>query len=163
MIHHGRKYQVMTNSPTFDEQLALNKYWEQIGGLVMLPGTNRASDRFARASFYINAVPKTEDAKKAVAEVFSIIRSVSVPIGISVPGQPNIASTIWRTVHDQKNRLFYFDSATSPNVFWVTLDELDLKEGSPVKKLTVAGDKNHSGNVAAKLEPAEPFKFLPGR
>jgi choloylglycine hydrolase len=163
VIHHGRKYQVMTNSPTFDEQLALNKYWEQIGGLVMLPGTNRASDRFARASFYINAVPKTEDAKKAVAEVFSIIRSVSVPIGISVPGQPNIASTIWRTVHDQKNRIFYFDSATSPNVFWVTLDELDLKEGSPVKKLTVAGDKNHSGNVAAKFEPAEPFKFLPGR
>ncbi|HAW31046.1 MAG TPA: choloylglycine hydrolase, partial [Planctomycetaceae bacterium] len=54
-IHHGRQYQVMTNSPVFDEQIALNKYWQQIGGTVMLPGTNRAADRFARASFYINA------------------------------------------------------------------------------------------------------------
>ena len=26
VIHHGRQYQVMTNSPTFDQQLALNAY-----------------------------------------------------------------------------------------------------------------------------------------
>lgn len=50
----------MTNSPTFDQQLALNTYWQQIGGTVMLPGTNRASDRFARASFYTQAIPKME-------------------------------------------------------------------------------------------------------
>ena len=51
VIHHGREFQVMTNSPTFDQQLALNSYWQQIGGTTMLPGTNRAADRFARASF----------------------------------------------------------------------------------------------------------------
>ena len=48
VIHHNRAYQVMTNSPTFDKQLALNEYWKQIGGTVMSPGTNRASDRYAR-------------------------------------------------------------------------------------------------------------------
>jgi hypothetical protein len=31
VIHHGKQYQVMTNSPTYDQQLALNTYWEQIG------------------------------------------------------------------------------------------------------------------------------------
>ncbi|CSI84473.1 choloylglycine hydrolase [Vibrio cholerae] len=31
MIHHGSQYKVMTNSPTFDQQLALNTYWQQIG------------------------------------------------------------------------------------------------------------------------------------
>ncbi|MFM8892676.1 MAG: linear amide C-N hydrolase, partial [Planctomycetia bacterium] len=31
-IHHGRGYTVMTNSPPFDEQLALNAYWSRIGG-----------------------------------------------------------------------------------------------------------------------------------
>ena len=36
VIHHSRDYQVMTNSPIFDEQLALNEYWKQIGGTVML-------------------------------------------------------------------------------------------------------------------------------
>ena len=41
----------MTNSPTYNKQLALCEYWKSIGGLSFLPGTNRASDRFARASF----------------------------------------------------------------------------------------------------------------
>ena len=45
VVHHGKQYTVMTNSPIYDKQLALNEYWEQIGGLTMLPGTNRASDR----------------------------------------------------------------------------------------------------------------------
>ena len=46
-IHHGRQYQVMTNSPFYDDQLAILGYWQQIGGLTMLPGTNRAPDRRA--------------------------------------------------------------------------------------------------------------------
>ena len=29
----------------------------EVGGLHMLPGTNRAADRFARASFYVHAIP----------------------------------------------------------------------------------------------------------
>ena len=29
----------MTNSPIFDQQLAVNEYWKQINGTVMLPGT----------------------------------------------------------------------------------------------------------------------------
>lgn len=52
-IHHSKDFQVMTNSPTFKRQLALNTYWKEIGGTVMLPGTNRAADRFARAAFYL--------------------------------------------------------------------------------------------------------------
>lgn len=33
IVHHGRQCQVMTNSPTYDKQITLNDYWEQIGGL----------------------------------------------------------------------------------------------------------------------------------
>lgn len=102
VIHHDRKFQVMTNSPIFEQQLALEQYWKQIEGTVFLPGTNRASDRFARASFYINAIPKDEPADILVASVFSVIRNVSVPYGINTPDEPNISSTRWRTVADQK-------------------------------------------------------------
>jgi choloylglycine hydrolase len=108
VIHHGREYQVMTNSPTYDQQLALNGYWQQIGGTTMLPGTNRAADRFVRASFYINAVQQTAEEAEALAAAFSVIRNVSVPLGITTPGQPNIASTLWRSVIDQKNKRYYF-------------------------------------------------------
>ncbi len=161
VIHHGREYQVMTNSPSFDQQLALNKYWEQIGGLVFLPGTNRAADRFARASFYINAIPQTDDHRRAVASVFSVIRGVSVPLGFTTPGQPNISSTIWRTLYDHGKRIFYFDSATSPTIFWTPLAEMDFSEGASVKKLTISGGETYSGSAAAMFTKAEPFKFLP--
>ena len=114
VIHHGRQYQVMTNSPTFDQQLALDAYWQQIGGLVMLPGTNRAADRFVRASFYVHAIPQTADMDTALASAFGVIRNVSVPLGISTPGQPNIASTLWRTVSDQKGKRYFFEFDAQP-------------------------------------------------
>lgn len=160
-IHHGREYQVMTNSPAFDQQLALNTYWEQIGGLAMLPGTNRAADRFARASFYIKAIPQTDDPKKAVASAFSVIRGVSVPLGVTTPGQPNIASTVWRTLYDHKRKVLYFDSATSPTVFWVPLANLDFQKDAAVKKLTLVDGKTYSGDAAGEFKQARPFEFLP--
>jgi penicillin V acylase-like amidase (Ntn superfamily) len=30
VIHHDRKYQVMTNSPSFDQQLAISSYWNGV-------------------------------------------------------------------------------------------------------------------------------------
>jgi penicillin V acylase-like amidase (Ntn superfamily) len=161
VIHHSREYQVMANSPTFSRQLALNAYWKEIGGTVMLPGTNRSADRFVRAAFYIDAIPKTSDNAEAVASAFSVIRNVSVPLGITTPGQPNISSTIWRTVADHKYKRYFFESARSPNVFWVNLADMDFAAGKPTKKLTLTGGAIFAGNAAEKFQPAEPFKFLP--
>jgi penicillin V acylase-like amidase (Ntn superfamily) len=160
VIHHGRQYQVMTNSPVFDEQIALNKYWQQIGGTVMLPGTNRAADRFARASFYINATKQSADPREAVASVFSVMRNVSAPRGIGTIEQPNIAATIWRTVADHKNRVYYYEDTASPNVIWVKLDKLDFKAGSGVRKLQLVGNNDRVGDQTANFVKAEPFKWL---
>lgn len=159
VIHHSRDYQVMTNSPVFDQQLALNDYWQQIGGTTMLPGTNRAADRFVRASFYINAIPQTTDPNKATASVFSVMRNISVPLGITTPGQPNISSTLWRTVADQTNRRYFFESTLSPNVFWVDLAKMDFSEGSPIKKLTLTDGTTYAGDTSAQFQPTEPMVF----
>lgn len=162
VIHHGRNCQVMTNSPSYDKQQTLDDYWNQIGGLVMLPGTNRASDRFVRASFYINALPQTSDYRHAVAGVFSVMRNVSVPLGISIPSQPNIASTRWRTVADQKNRVYYFESTLSPDIFWIDLKKLDFNSGAKVRKLSLTNGEIYAGHAADKMKVSEPFKFLFG-
>src|SRR5215469_8667772 len=112
VIHHARSYRIMTNSPIYSEQLALDTYWKGIGGLSFLPGTNRAADRFVRTSFLLDAIPKKPDpnymagvpqqngAYQQVASVMSLMRSVSVPLGIRTPETPNLSSTIWRTVAD---------------------------------------------------------------
>lgn len=160
VVHHGREYQVMTNSPTYDKQLALYEYWQEIGGTTMLPGTNRAADRFARASFYVNAIPQVSDPRLAVASMFSVIRNVSVPLGISTPDQPNISSTQWRTVADHKNRVYYYESALSPNTFWLALDDIDFSPDAGVRKLSVIQQEVYSGNAVGELAAAEPFEFM---
>lgn len=163
VIHHSRDYQVMTNSPIFDQQLALNAYWKQIGGTVMLPGTNRAADRFARASFYVNAIPKFEDPNRAVASAFSVIRNVSVPFGLNTPEEPNISSTRWRTVVDHKRKLYFFESALTPNTFWVDLKALDFSaETGKVMRLDLGANQDHtySGNATTDFKPAPAFQFL---
>ena len=160
IIHEGKEYQVMTNSPSYEQQITLNNYWKQIGGLVMLPGTNRAVDRFVRASFYINVIPQTDNQREAVAGVFSVIRNVSVPLGISVPAQPNISSTRWRTVADQKNKVYFFESTMTPNIFWINMKDLDFSAGAPVKKLNLANGETYAGNAAKDMVNSPSFKFL---
>lgn len=159
VIHHGRQFQVMTNEPSYDQQLALDAYWKEIGGAAMLPGTARPADRFVRASYYLSQSPETADPVTSVAAMFSIMRNVSVPMGVDQPGQPNVAPTLWRTVSDQKNRVYYFDATSSPNVFWVSLDKLDLASGRPTMKLTLDGE-TLAGDAAGAFAPAEPFAFL---
>lgn len=159
VIHHDKSYVTMTNSPVFEEQLAINTYWKTIPGTIMLPGTNRAADRFVRASYYIDAIPKTDNAREAVASVFSVIRNCSVPLGISSATEPNISSTRWRTVSDQKNGVYYFDNVINPNVVWVEFSKIDFSEKGSVRKLSLDKNENYSGESSMNFKTAQPFKF----
>lgn len=160
VIHHDPSYVVMTNSPVFDQQLALNEYWKGIPGTVMLPGTNRAADRFVRASYYIHAIPQTSDIRTSVASVFSVIRNCSVPYGISSESEPNISSTRWRSVSDQKNLIYFFETVLTPNVFWVNLKKFDLSEKGKVMKLDLSNYATYSGKADNSFKPSPIFNFL---
>jgi len=171
-IHHAKEYTVMTNSPAYNKQLALNEYWAEIGGAVFLPGTSRAADRFVRTSYYMNNTPKKIDKSyiksipsqsfnyQAIAGVLSVMRANSVPFGIPVTDKPNIAATIWRTVSDQKNKVYYFESSTRPNTFWVSFDLLNFNKGAPVQRLSLTEGQIYAGEVANQFKPATAFKFI---
>lgn len=172
VIHHGKMYQVMTNSPVYSKQLALNEYWTEVGGTVFLPGTARAADRFVRTSYFINQVPKHIDNayiksvpgqsfdSQAVIGVLSVMRASSVPFGVSAKNKPNISATIWRTVSDQKNLVYYFDASTRPNTFWIALEQLNFAKGAAIKKLSLADGAIYSGEVSKEFKEATPFKFM---
>ena len=160
-IYEGKEYQVLTNSPAYNLQLAINDYWKQVGGLNMLPGTNRSSDRFARASFYINAVAQTSDPEIAVPTVFSVIRNVSVPYGISTPDSPHISSTRWRSVCDQKDLVYYFEQTVPMAVMHIDLNGIDFSKGSGERVLKLTDGKNYEGNVTSEfVKSSRPFHFL---
>jgi choloylglycine hydrolase len=159
VVHHDRTYLVMTNSPVYEQQLAINKYWQGIGGSVMLPGTSRAADRFVRASYYIQALPQIEDPVEATAAVLSVIRNCSVPYGIPTKGQPNISTTRWRSVADQKHLIYYFETFLSPNTIRADLNLFDLSEGAPVRKLDLAEGQVYNGETSSCFLNAVPFVF----
>jgi len=160
VIHHDPKYTVMTNSPTFDEQLAISTYWKNIDGLSFLPGTINSSDRFVRTSWALNAAPKEKDNRLAIATSFSLIRSISVPLGLAEAGKPNIAGTIWRSVSDISSKRYYFESSYNPSIFWVDLDKLKLSAGSKPSRLDLTSHPLYAGEVSDKFVATEPFKFL---
>ena len=133
---------------------------KEIGGLQMLPGTNRSSDRFVRASFYIHAIPQTPDAKIAVPSVLSVMRNVSVPFGITTPDKPHISSTRWRSVSDQKNKIYYFESVMTPNLFWLDLKKIDFSPKAGIKKLPLTNGKIYAGDAVKDLKDSDSFVFL---
>lgn len=156
VVHHGKQYTVMTNEPTYDKQLALNEYWQNLKG-EFLPGTAEPADRFVRASFYLDAAPKNVDTQHAIATVFSIIRNVSAPMMLATPGRPNVAETLWRSVADLTDKVYYFESTDRPNVFWVDVTKLNLKPGAPVEKLPLAQGQIYAGEVSKHFVPSKPF------
>jgi choloylglycine hydrolase len=119
-----------------------------------------AVDRFVRTTHYLNLSPKYKDQELALASVFSQIRSVSVPLGMSDANNPNIAMTLWRTVADQQSKIFYFESAIFPAVSWIDMNKVDLSEGAAPKTIRVERGNPLSGELSAKLVKAEPFKWL---
>ena len=134
-VYHSREYQMMTNSPTFDKQLELVKEIEGLGGDKPLPGSTLASDRFARASYYVaNQVqPKTQI--DAMAAMFSIIRNAAQPFRTPEPGKPDASHTIWQVVLDLTNKRYAFESTTRPNIVWVDFDDMSFAEGTKILKL----------------------------
>lgn len=132
VIHHGRQFTLMTNDPTYDEQLALlsRQDFSHPSRDMPLPGNVNAVDRFQRAAYYSALLPTPASQRAAVAGVMAIMRNVSVPFGAPY-GDFGVYDTEYRTVTDLTNRMYFFELTTSPSVIWIHLDRLDLVAGSP--------------------------------
>ncbi len=81
-------------------------------------------------------------------------------LGISIPEQPNIASTRWRTVADQKIKCIISSQRLAPDIFWINFKDLDFKTGAPVKKLTLTGGEIYAGNAAGRFQAGKSLHFL---
>jgi penicillin V acylase-like amidase (Ntn superfamily) len=155
VVHHGRAYRIMTNDPTYDEQLALlkEKDFSKPSSDMPLPGNVNARDRFQRAAYYAALLPEPASERQAVASVLAIMRNVSVPFGAPYKGF-GIYNTEYRTAMDLTNTRYFFELTTSPNVVWADLAKFDLSEGAPVKTLD-PDDINLSGDVSAKFQDTQ--------
>lgn len=159
-VYHDKRLTVMTNEPTYDKQIESLKQYRTFGGDKPLPGERTPSDRFVRAAYYVNGLPKPASRAEGAAYMFSVIRNVSVPFGLGDPDKPNIASTIFRTVIDLTGGRYCFESTYAPKVVWIDFAKLDFSKGSGERELQV--EKNIfslTGDVTQRLAPAKPFVF----
>jgi len=159
-VYHDKRFNVMTNEPTYDKQIENLKQYRTFGGDKPLPGERTPSDRFVRAAYYANGLPKPANPGEGAAYMFSVIRNISVPFGLGDPDKPNIASTIFRTVIDLTGGRYYFESTYAPNVVWVDYSKLDFSKGSGERELQVEKKIfSLNGDVTSQLQPANPFVF----
>jgi len=151
VVHHGREYRIMTNDPTYDQQLALLKKqdFSKPASDMPLPGNVNPVDRFARAAYYSALLPEPANERQAIASILAVMRNVSVPFGAPYKGF-GIYNTEYRTAIDLNDRRYYFELTTSPNVIWVDLGKFKLAQGAPVMALD-PDDVALSGNVTSRF------------
>ena len=155
VVHHGRDYRVMTNDPTYDQQLALlqKQDFSKPSSDMPLPGNVNPRDRFQRAAYYMALLPEPKNEREAVAGVFAITRNVSVPFGAPYESF-GIYNTEYRTVMNLSDKRYYFELTTSPNVIWADLLKMDTSAGAPAMELNPE-DIALSGDVTSKFKQAK--------
>jgi choloylglycine hydrolase len=159
-VYHDKRFTVMTNEPTYDKQIENLKQYRTFGGDKPLPGERTPTDRFVRAAYYANGLPKPSSRAEGAAFMFSVIRNVSVPFGTGDPDKPNVSSTIFRTVIDLTGGRYYFESTYAPNVVWIDYAKLDFGQGTGERELKVEMDIFAlNGDVTGRLAKARPFVF----
>jgi penicillin V acylase-like amidase (Ntn superfamily) len=151
VVHHGREFTVMANSPVLDAQLENLARYAPFGGTLAPPGDISSLDRFVRASYFRHYLPQPENLQQAVAGVFQLIQNVSVPYGAPYRDGGGVYPTWWQAGADLTNGVYYFVSTRSPSMFWVNLAE--LADGTEVLRLDPR-DETLVGPSDARFAPA---------
>jgi choloylglycine hydrolase len=159
VVHHGKEFRLMTNDPTYDEQLALleKQDFSKPSSDMPLPGNVKATDRFQRAAYFASMMPEPKNEREAISSILAVTRNVSVPFGAPYKGF-GIYNTEYRTAINLTDRRYFFELTTSPNVLWADLTKFDLKPGAPVMTLD-PDNMALSGDVTARFQKAERAPF----
>jgi choloylglycine hydrolase len=155
VVHHGPETAVMTNEPPLDWQLNNIKKYKYFGGKEALPGDIDPASRFVRASAFLKTSPAPKSTQEALAQVFGMAKTVSVPLGAhntsSAIETEDTWPTLWTTLADSKNKVYYFNASDSPNMVWVDLKKVNFSKGAQIKSLS-GEDPTLSGDVSGKFK-----------
>ena len=121
-----------------------------------MPGSSLSQARFVYLTGWLDQmvnnpfpeikteIPEYTFADQTSAMVLSLMRGVSTPYGLVFDTEHlNNTSTLWRTISDVKNGIFYFDSALLPLTFKIDLNQVDFTKSkviSPYKDNIPQGD-----------------------
>ena len=124
----------------------------------MLTGSVSSPDRCVRANYFAHHVKAVSDADLGVSIARSVLLNSSVPYTYEIEGSPNLSSTQWRSYSDTRDLRYYFEIVTNPGYYYVDLNKVNLKPGSPILKLDTSSPESRMlvGDVS------KAFKKNPG-
>lgn len=159
VIHHSRDFRVVTNDPTYEEQLKLldKLDFSHPSSDMPLPGNVNPRDRFQRATYYEALLPEPTNEREAIASILAIARNVSVPFGAPYRGF-GVYNTEYRTAINLTDKRYFFELTTSPSVIWADLKKFNLSAGAPVMNLDPLNIEL-SGDVTDKFQKAKHIPF----
>ncbi len=163
---------VITNSPTFDwQQINLSNYVNlsatsvhpisinnkviapagQGSGMHGLPGDITPPSRFVRAAVYTATAVKTANGKEAAKQAARILDAFYIVEGFSKDvqdGKTLYDHTLWMTVSDLANKVFYFTDYEGLSWMSVDLSKVDFN-GDKIKSISMTGQfaKDVSGDL----------------
>lgn len=161
-IYHNRDYRVMTNPPSYDQQLANWEKYKKVDANG-IPGSQSSTDRFVRASINLKNLPQPDNQAQAQGFVLSVINNVAFPIGYpdsddamvtsitqsyekysKYPQENKGTATYFTTLSDLSHGEYRFKSVFAPSDVMVKLKEINFSVGQPVKRI------NHLQNYAQR-------------
>jgi penicillin V acylase-like amidase (Ntn superfamily) len=157
---------VLTDEPSLDDQLANLKNYKPFGGDRPLPGDVDSKSRFVKASAFLETLDAPlmlGGSPDLISCMFSGIHAAATPFGaVMFEGDSAVSAwpTLWTSVYDLTNKMFYFSPSQVRNIFWLDMSKLKLSPGAPV--LTLQADRTDLyGDVTKKLSsPALPASQL---
>lgn len=158
IIYHNSNFRVMTNEPSYAKQIELNQFWrwqwskDNSFPSNTLPGGTFPSDRFARASYYLNHLYKATSTADSLTQSQSVVMNASVPVSFksTLENFPNIAQTLWTSVASHNNLTYYFCNARTMGNIYMDLNKVD-EFPSVVSKLIVVSENEEQELINHEL------------
>ena len=158
------KYVRMTKGPDgrYNITTGTPYQWEVISsGMFGLPGDSSSPSRFIRAGKLRECVPSAYNARDGVQYALQILYRLAVctqedQLYYNAKGQPydprdNYNSTLWTSVRDHTNLIFYYATATNHNLQAIDLKDLDFSKGSKVTQTSIQSADWYA-NATSKLQ-----------
>ena len=59
-----------------------------------------------------------------------------------------------------ENKVYYFESTMTPNLFWLDLNKIDFSPNASIKKLSLTNGEIYAGDAVKDLKDSKGFVFL---
>lgn len=165
LVTYDNKLGTFTNSPTFDWHMTNLRNFinltpfnaksivldgvmlEPFGagsGMVGLPGDFTPPSRFIRAAIFSTTATPSENAEKAISQVFHILNQFDIPVGAARSKIGNITytdETQLTCARDPQSLKYYFKSYQNQNIKSVDLKKFDLN-AKEIKLINITGASN---------------------